>query len=210
MTLDEEHSLSVTTEQVMTVPTAAVHALFAGRSWVGRKEASSWVATATFVDRGPAEQDPAQKQLITYVVLRCGDLVYSYARGKTGGESRLHALRSIGIGGHVNPDDAGETLAATVRRAAHREFAEEIALGRGNAVRSNLSAGMVNDDESEVGKVHLGVVQIYDLYSTDIEPKEAALADGLWVTPAELWITPNLERWSQIVAQNLFAEGGVL
>ena len=59
-----------------------------------------------FMDREEAEADPTHKQLIPYLVVRSGDRVLCYTRGKSGGESRLHAKMSIGIGGHINDGDA--------------------------------------------------------------------------------------------------------
>ena len=61
-----------------------------------------------FMDRGAAEEDPTHKQIIPYCVFRHGDRVLHYTRGKAGGESRLHAKISVGVGGHVNPVDMGE------------------------------------------------------------------------------------------------------
>src|SRR5437764_955803 len=56
--------------------------------------------------RGEAESDPTFKQLIPYVVLRCGAALFHYTRGQAGTETRLRALRSIGIGGHISAEDA--------------------------------------------------------------------------------------------------------
>ena len=61
-----------------------------------------------FMDRGTAEEDPSHKQLIPYCVFRCGDKILHYTRGKAGGESRLHAKISVGVGGHINPIDTGD------------------------------------------------------------------------------------------------------
>lgn len=193
--------MSVATEEsVMTIPTADVRRLFGTRNWVGSDEARRWVPTGTFVPRGPAETDLSQKQIIPYVVLSADGKVYSYARGKAGTEARLHAKRSVGIGGHINPCDAGETLAETVRRAALRELREEIGATIGSAIRSSKPIGLVNDDSDPVGQVHVGICFLVELYEADIEPREDALRDGRWCTIEDLRADrAAYETWSQIV-----------
>src|SRR3954454_9273568 len=58
-----------------------------------------------FRPRPDAEQDPSWKQVIPYVVLRDGDAIFLMRRTRAGGDERLHDRYSIGIGGHVNPQD---------------------------------------------------------------------------------------------------------
>ena len=58
-----------------------------------------------FMDRGEAEDDPSHKQLIPYALFHYKGKFLNYQRGKSGGEARLHAKRSLGIGGHINPVD---------------------------------------------------------------------------------------------------------
>lgn len=203
-------------EKVLCVESSVVREMTDGHTWLPGAGRLRLMLTAFepffWVARGERlEKDETVKQLIPYVVLRSGDRIYRYTRGMAGGEDRLHHRHSIGIGGHINPCDGTDPdIALVIGRAAYREFKEEVGTRGDRAVRSNQFVGMINDDSDAVGRCHLGVAFVYDLYSTDIEPKETALADGRWVTPAELWATPNLERWSGIVVQNLFPEGGVL
>ena len=63
-------------------------------------------AAFAFRPRSAVETDPAFKQLIPYVVLRCGGDLFHYRRGSAGTEKRLAALRSVGIGGHIGEADA--------------------------------------------------------------------------------------------------------
>ena len=85
-----------------------------------------------FLLRTQAEQDTRYKQLIPYIVLRYKDSVFSYVRGKRSSESRLVAMRSIGVGGHIEPVD--QSLFSSDRDmyldAARREV-NEIVLPRG-------------------------------------------------------------------------------
>ena len=81
-----------------------------------------------FFPRAQAENDPAYKQIIPYVLLAFHDRVLHYVRGKKAGEQRLVAKGSIGIGGHMNESD--ESLFAwdeqAYRAGVEREVNEEI------------------------------------------------------------------------------------
>ena len=109
-------------------------------------------ARSQFRPRSEVETDPGFKQLIPYVVLRCGESLFHYRRGSTGTETRLQALRSVGIGGHVSETDArdGEDLYTAGMR---REVREEVAIECGWAEQF---LGFINDDRTPVGSVHLG------------------------------------------------------
>src|SRR5947208_3259208 len=60
-----------------------------------------------FMPRSQAENDPAFKQIIPYVLLAHDGRVLHYVRGKKAGEQRLVSKGSIGIGGHMNDHDEG-------------------------------------------------------------------------------------------------------
>jgi predicted NUDIX family phosphoesterase len=155
-------------------------------------------ANNLFLPRAAAEEDPTHKQLIPYLVLRHGDRVLCYTRGKSGGEARLHAKMSIGIGGHINDGDthAEHFDEAAYFRAVERELHEELEIRGGYRQRI---AALLNDDSNDVGRVHLGVVHLIEVDSPDIQPREDAIRDLAFLSAAE--ITPlrdRLESWSQI------------
>src|SRR6202023_326276 len=110
-----------------------------------------------FLPRSQAENDPAHKQIIPYALLACEDRILYYVRGKKAGEQRLVAKGSIGIGGHMNESD--ESLfaldEAAYRAGVEREVGEEIAV---NTKFDDQIVALLNDDSTEVGQVHLGVV----------------------------------------------------
>jgi predicted NUDIX family phosphoesterase len=155
-------------------------------------------ANNLFLPRAAAEEDPTHKQLIPYLVLRHGDRVLCYTRGKSGGEARLHAKMSIGIGGHINDGDTHTEHfdEAAYLRAVERELHEELEIRGGYRQRI---AALLNDDSNDVGRVHLGVVHLIEVDSPDIQPREDAIRDLAFLSAAE--ITPlrdRLESWSQI------------
>ncbi len=157
-----------------------------------------------FMDRAEAEDDPGHKQLIPYAIFRCGNRILHYTRGKSGGESRLHAKGSVGVGGHINPIDAGvEHLGeATYLAAVERELEEELNIG---ANSTSTIIGLINDDSNPVGQVHLGVVHVYEIDSEEVRSNEDALANlsfqDLSRLKGELY--EHLETWSQFCIDQL-------
>src|ERR1700730_12272894 len=121
-----------------------------------------------FLPRAKAENDPTHKQIIPYVLLACGDKVLHYVRGKRAGEQRLVAKGSIGIGGHMN--DSDESLfawdEAAYRAVVEREVNEEIKIA---TKFEDRIVALLNDDSTEVGSVHLGIVHVFKLAEPKVE-----------------------------------------
>lgn len=156
-----------------------------------------------FLPRAAAEHDPAHKQIIPYVIVTHGGKVLHYVRGKKAGEQRLAAKGSIGIGGHMN--DTDETLfafdEAAYRAGVEREINEEIALD--SAFEDRIVA-LLNDDSTEVGRVHLGIVHVFELAEPKVQKREAMITNLAFLTPEELRARrDNLETWSQICVDAL-------
>ncbi len=188
-------------EQVLVVPTAVFHqlGLFQGFSPEVERYLPALLQPQhlRYLPRPEAEEDPSFKQLIPYVVLRCGDLLFHYTRGRAGSEARLRALCSIGVGGHVNPGDG--SLANAYRAGLQREIAEEIHLECGYRERT---LGLINDDSNAVGQVHLGIVHVFDLERPEARRREAVLADEGFAPLAELRRqAERFETWSRFLLQ---------
>ncbi|MGD7653037.1 MAG: hypothetical protein ACQCXQ_07460 [Verrucomicrobiales bacterium] len=162
-----------------------------------------------FMDRAAAEDDPSHKQLIPYCVFRCGDRILHYTRGKAGGESRLHAKISVGVGGHVNPVDTGGGKKGpdAYHAAVTREIEEELNLPEEHDHRI---VALLNDDSNPVGQVHLGIVHIVDLKSDAVSSAEDALLDLKFSSISELNgpLFDRLETWSQFCIRHLVESGG--
>lgn len=161
-----------------------------------------------FMDRAAAENDPSHKQLIPYCIFRCGDRILHYTRGKSGGESRLHAKISVGVGGHVNPVDTGggRTGADAYHAAVTREIEEELDLPEEHEHRI---IALLNDESNPVGQVHLGIVHVVDLKSDAVNSREDALTDLGFTPLAELngALFERLETWSQFCIRHLSDAG---
>lgn len=156
-----------------------------------------------FMERPQAEADPTHKQLIPYSIFKFEDRYLSYTRGGSSGEKRLVAKRSIGIGGHINPidQDQDEMGEAMYYNSIEREITEELQLG---GAHTQTVIGLINDDSSEVGSVHLGVVHVFELSSDEVKSNEEAIQDLRFVTLADLVAgIDSLESWSKICVEHL-------
>jgi predicted NUDIX family phosphoesterase len=156
------------------------------------------VEHGTYLDRPSAEEDPAHKQLIPYVVVRDGPDVFLMHRTDAGGDPRLHGKGSIGVGGHLNPVDHGQDpLMAGLRR----EWAEELDADWEPEFRL---VGLLNDDSNPVGAVHLGVVFEVEAAGRPVDVREHDKLVGAFANAdavAASW--ERLETWSQLVADAL-------
>lgn len=200
-------AVSESDENILVVPRHVFEALgaFQGLSLEADRYMAAFLDPHNnlFLPRRSAESDPSHKQIIPYLVLRQGDRVLCYTRGKSGGEARLHAKMSVGIGGHMNDGDTRATHfdRAAYLRAVERELHEELEIPGPYRQRA---VALINDDSNEVGRVHLGVVHLVEVDSMDIRPREEAIRDLTFLTAAELQQQRDrLESWSQIVADAL-------
>ena len=156
-----------------------------------------------FLPRPEAENNPAYKQIIPYALIAFGNRVVYYVRGKKAGEQRLVAKGSIGIGGHMNESD--ESLFALDEQAyrvgVEREVNEEIKI---DTQFDDRIVALLNDDTTDVGRVHLGVVHVFKLAEPKVEKREAMITGLTFLTKEELVARrESLETWSQICVDSL-------
>ena len=189
-------------EQVLVVPTRLFHeaGLFQGLSprvghYLPRLLDPRHLS---FRPRPSVEDDPSFKQIIPYVVLTKAGQVFHYRRGKGTGEQRLRALRSIGVGGHINPGDGGDD---PYRQGMMREIEEEIFL---ESTYRESCLGLINDDSTPVGQVHLGIVHVFELEEPNVRRREKDITDAGFAPIADLWRRKDeFETWSQFVLKAL-------
>jgi len=158
--------------------------------------------------RSAMEADPSFKQLIPYVIFRYVDddgrtHVFQYTRGTGQGESRLHRKRSVGVGGHISTVDAAATANGDpYREGMRRELEEEVAV---ETPYTERCVGMINDDQTDVGRVHLGVVHLADVERPDVRPRESEIIDAGFRPVEELLADlDGFETWSSICLEALF------
>ena len=151
-----------------------------------------------YLPRADVEVDPGWKQIIPYLVLRDGERWFLMRRTRAGGDARLHDLYSIGVGGHINPDDGG------LEGGLRREWAEELVA---DFDPEPVLLGLLNDDTTAVGRVHLGVVFVADAAGRRVEIRETHKLSGSFVPFAEVRAAyPAMEAWSQLVVDAITRE----
>ncbi|MGL6226583.1 MAG: phosphoesterase [Thermoguttaceae bacterium] len=162
-----------------------------------------------FMKRSEAEQNPEFKQLIPYMIFSWTDQtgqvsLFRYVRGKGQGESRLHHKQSIGIGGHISLDDVqGAKEGDYYKEGMNRELQEEVRLF---SPYTEKCVGLINDDETEVGRVHLGIVHRFELVEPNMQPNEPDIIESGFQPVAELLSDlSRFETWSAICLNALFA-----
>ncbi len=201
----------VQTEQVLVVPTSVFHALghFQGFCTDTERYLEELLSpeNTRYLPRSKAEEDPNYKQLIPYVILKHTDaagrrLVFQYTRGKGQGEGRLHSKRSVGIGGHISDTDVTDQAIHPYQDGLERELNEEVAI---HSPYQERCVGLINDDETEVGRVHLGVVHLFELERPAVEPREPDIIEcGFRPVEGLLADLTRFESWSQICLRKLF------
>jgi len=192
-------------EQVLVIPAkeAEVFTKDAGLSFRSFCGLEPILSAGTFIPRSVAELDPNYLQIIPYVVFfyRPADgseeQIFSYCRGSKGGECRLHAKRSIGIGGHINESDTKPMFVRPFSQGMWREIREEVSIGE---CSEKPVFGTIYDPSNEVGRVHLGVLKLIELHSPSIKPKDPSIIDsGLELVSKIVSEIDLYETWSQMV-----------
>ncbi len=202
----------VAEERILVVPTSLFHELgyFQGFS---REIDRYWprLVTGDHVEyraRGEMEEDPSFKQLIPYALFRWTAAdgtphLFEYQRGSGQGERRLHAKRSVGVGGHISSIDAEiGALEHVYREGMRRELDEEVVI---ETPYTETVVGLINDDETPVGRVHLGMVHLCDVEKPSVRPREADILEARFTPVADiLKRLDQFESWSEIAVRALF------
>lgn len=148
------------------------------------------------------EETEEFRQIIPYIVLQHGSEFIRYTRTPAGGEARLHGRVSVGLGGHIDLQDVetlGEAidLVRTLEKAANRELIEE--LGDVEIV-SKEWVGLLVENDSAVGRVHIGMIGLWRLQSPPAATAEDAIGDVSLSSLSDLKANAErLETWSAML-----------
>lgn len=183
------------TEQVMVVERERIASLLVQRGLLTGPQADELFEIILdahfFLDRPSAEVSPQFKQIIPYVVIRHDGSTFLLQRTPKQTEARLHHKLSIGIGGHVNPDTPD------VMDGLQKELEEEVNVSGDYDL---TFAGVLNDDTTDVGSVHLGLVYLLDAHERNVAIRETDKMTGRWADVTELAAAREaMESWSEIV-----------
>ena len=154
-----------------------------------------------YLNRSEAEQDKRYKQLIPYVLLICGDKILRYRRGRGGQETRLHGLYSVGIGGHIADEDHGLfSKDLGYRDGMRREIMEEVAVEEVN----EAAVALINDDSTEVGYVHFGVVHVMRVANENVAGRRSGILGPEFIPFSEaVKDVSAYESWSRFCLEKL-------
>ena len=154
-----------------------------------------------YMNRSEAEQDKRFKQLIPYVLILCNGRILRYRRGKGGQETRLHGLYSVGIGGHISEEDHG--LFSNDRGyqdGMRRELMEEVAIDE----VKDAAVAVINDDSTDVGYVHFGVVHVVRVANEDVAGRRSGIVSPEFISIDEaVKDLPGYESWSRFCLEHL-------
>jgi predicted NUDIX family phosphoesterase len=148
-----------------------------------------------FYPRPEAEVDASIKQIIPYLVLRDGERIFLMKRTRAGGDARLHDHYTVGVGGHMNPGDG------SILETLQREWREELVA---DFMPDFAYFGLLNDDEVDVGRHHLGVVYLADAGARPVAVRETHKLSGSFETiEVTMAAYGQMETWSQLVLDAL-------
>jgi predicted NUDIX family phosphoesterase len=151
--------------------------------------------------RAAMEHDPSFKQVIPYIVLRDGDRYFLMRRTRAGVDQRLHDRWSIGVGGHLNPGDGD------LHGGLLREWHEELEADFEPAFEP---LALLNDDTTDVGSVHLGVVFAADARGRRVDVRERDKLEGAFAGPQDVAaVAHDLETWSRLIFETMEAAPAV-
>jgi predicted NUDIX family phosphoesterase len=149
----------------------------------------------SFYPRPEAEVDASIKQIIPYLVLRDGERIFLMKRTRAGGDARLHDHYTVGVGGHMNPGDG------SILETLQREWREELVA---DFMPDFAYFGLLNDDEVDVGRHHLGVVYLADAAARPVAVRETHKLSGSFETiEVTMAAYGQMETWSQLVLDAL-------
>jgi predicted NUDIX family phosphoesterase len=156
-----------------------------------------------YLNRTDAEQDRRYKQLIPYVLLICDGKILRYRRGRGGQETRLHGLYSVGVGGHISDTDDGLfSKDVGYRDGMRRELKEEVDV---EAV-DEAAVAVINDDSTDVGYVHFGVVHIVRVANERAVGGRDGIVGPEFIPVAEaVKNASSYESWSRLCLEHLEA-----
>ncbi len=153
-------------------------------------------SNVVYLNRSEAEHDKRFKQLIPYVLILCEDKILRYRRGKGGQEKRLHGLYSVGVGGHISEDDSGLfSEKQGYKDGMRRELKEEVDI----QPQREAAVAVINDDSTDVGSVHFGIVHIVRVSNERIAGRRSGILGPEFIPISEaVKDLVGYETWSSL------------
>lgn len=168
------------------------------------------VHNGLFLMRSELEEDPSFKQIIPYAIIsneepersgvRQSQSFYLFRRTSKQTEKRLHNKFSLGVGGHINPNDSMESKEQFLIEELKRELYEEVRLLNGCLIKDIEFIGFINDDTIPVGRVHIGLLYNIHVSNKEVYINETDKMTAAWADKSNLAeFYGGMETWSKIV-----------
>jgi predicted NUDIX family phosphoesterase len=191
----EELVLVYPTDELWKLLTYKKKGLIRGKNEVLKKI----VQNGLFLRRSELEEDPSFKQIISYAIISNKDSLYLFRRTSGQTEKRLHNKFSLGVGGHMNPDDSMVSKDAYLIDELKRELYEEVKLQNGCLIEDIEFIGFINDDTIPVGRVHIGLLYNIHVSDKEIYINETDKMTAGWIEKSNLAeFYAGMETWSKI------------
>ena len=157
------------------------------------------VQDGLFLRRSELEEDPSFKQIIPYAIISHKESFYLFNRTSEQTENRLHNKFSLGVGGHMNPDDSMESKEQYLIDELKRELYEEVKLLNGCLIEDIEFIGFINDDTISVGTVHIGLLYNIHVSNKEVYINETDKMTADWIDKSNLSeFYEGMETWSKI------------
>ena len=191
----EELVLVFPTDEFWKLMTYKKKGLIKGNSEVLKKI----IQNGLFLKRSELEEDPSFKQIIPYAIISNKESFYLFRRTSGQKEKRLHNKFSLGVGGHMNPDDSMESKEQYFIDELKRELFEEIKLLNGCLIEDIEFIGFINDDTIPVGRVHVGLLYNIHVSNKEVYINETDKMTAVWIDKSNLAeFYRGMETWTKI------------
>lgn len=214
-------------ENVLCIQESFTHKYMQDKQFLRFCEVSDYRTFTTYFRlRSETETDERYKQIIPYIIVKCGQKYFVYNRERGGGEQRLNGKLSIGIGGHVNDEHLTEItnvcteIFEELGRRTYEVYFRDNLCEYSSQQFLNTCKGFIYDNTTPVGRVHLGL--LFELYVTHEFVSDGEIHDNRqWNRWLDLNEIKNLndadnvnerhsiefENWSKIVIEHYLCKG---
>jgi len=201
----EESVFAFPTDEFWKLMTYKKKGLIKGNSEVLKRI----VQNGLFLRRSELEEDPSFKQIIPYAIIsneepersgvRQSQSFYLFKRTSNQTEKRLHNKFSLGVGGHMNPNDSMESKEQYLIDELKRELYEEVKLLNGCFIEAIEFIGFINDDTISVGRVHIGLLYNIHVSNKEVYINETDKMTADWIDKPNLAeFYEGMETWTKI------------
>ena len=201
----EELVFAFPTDEFWKLMTYKEKGLIRGNSEVLKKI----VQNGLFLRRSELEEDPSFKQIIPYAIIsnkepersgvRQSQSFYLFKRTSKQTEKRLHNKFSLGVGGHMNPNNSMESKEQYLIDELKRELYEEVKLLNGCLIEDIEFIGFINDDTISVGSVHIGLLYNIHVSNKEVYINETDKMTADWIDKPNLAeFYDGMESWTKI------------